>query len=97
MQWGLLPSLSSRDRVITEEHLKAFGFGFLQVLLVALTTQAIVHHAYVANFILALGVNVMWLANVTTATKGSKAAKWLYAVGAAMGSVSGSLLGELFL
>lgn len=62
-----------------------------------MTTVAIVNHAYVANFFLALSVNLFWLMNVTTATKGTKAQKWAYALGASSGSVSGAFLGNTFL
>ena len=58
-----------------------------------MTTVAIVKHAYVANFLLALMVNIFWVFNVKTATQGSKYEKWAYAIGASTGSVSGAILG----
>lgn len=62
-----------------------------------MTTVAIVKHAYIANFALALLVNIFWVFNVKTATQGSKAQKWGYALGASTGSVTGAFLGATFL
>ncbi len=80
-----------------KEKSKAALLGFGQVLFVSMTTVAIVKHAYVANFFLALMVNFFWLFNVKTATSGSKYEKWAYALGASSGSVVGAILGNQLL
>lgn len=75
---------------------KLFLTGGIYTLFVAMTTVFIAHQSYLANFFSALAVNLIWALNIKRMAEGTSKDRMAYALGAATGSVSGSLIGGMF-
>jgi hypothetical protein len=75
----------------TVEQWKLAGTGYGQVIFVAFNTVAIARYQLAANFATALMISLIWTYNVKRVAFGAAADRWFYAVGAACGSVSGTI------
>ena len=82
--------------LINMNHAKTFIFGFCQVALVSVSTYAIAHRDYLLAGIVAFGISWIWTANVRRAAVGSTLDRFLYASGAALGSMVGIVFGALW-
>jgi hypothetical protein len=69
---------------------KVFGFGFVQVMLVAVSTWMIANHHLVGCFLASFGVSLTWTVNVRGAVFGDWWHRSVYALGAALGTVTGA-------
>lgn len=76
---------TSRDRA------SLFGTGFLQVFCVGLNTVFIAQAAIYGNLLSGFLISYIWTRNVKRAAFGDEADRWCYALGAAFGSVAGSV------
>jgi hypothetical protein len=76
---------------LTATRLKLAGTGFVQVIFVAMNTVAIAHYALLANAATALMISYVWSHNVKRVAFGDEGDRWFYAIGAAAGSVSGTV------
>lgn len=77
-------------------RLRLLGTGFLQVIFVAMNTVFISHYELVANTFTALAISYIWTHNVKKLAFGDEGDRWAYAIGAAVGSVSGTVLAGCF-
>ena len=77
--------------------LNLFATGLIQLIFVAMTTVFISHQHYLANFLTALVVNLIWAFQVKRMVEGTATERLAYALGAATGSVTGSLIGGALL
>ena len=80
---------------LTSEHLsrlKLAATGFAQVIFVAANTTFIAHYQLVANLVTALAISYIWSHNVRRIAFGGEADRWAYSIGAAFGSVAGTVL-----
>lgn len=80
----------------TEPRLKLALTGFVQVIFVAANTVFIAHHELVANTVTAFAISYIWTHNVKKIAFGEEPDRWFYAVGAAVGSVSGTTIASMF-
>lgn len=71
---------------------KLAGTGFLQVVFVAMNTVFIAHYELLANFATGLAISLIWSWNVKRVAFGDTADRWSYALGAAFGSVTGTII-----
>lgn len=76
------------------DYVKIFGFGLLQVTLVAMNTKQIAQSHFFGAFVIGFSISLVWTFNVRSATKGGMAA-CLYSLGAACGTVLGMWLAIL--
>ena len=81
---------------ITKARLRIALTGFVQVIFVAANTVFIAHHELVGNTVTALAISYIWTHNVKKIAFGEEPDRWLYAVGAAAGSVSGTTIASMF-
>jgi hypothetical protein len=80
---------------IKQQRRALFLTGFLQVLLVAVNTYQIAHNHYVGAVIVGFGISWCWTANVKRVAFGNKTDRFIYAAGAAVGTISGLLLTKI--
>lgn len=66
-----------------------FLMGFLQVFLVVANTYFIAYKAIIGVALLAFSINYLWTHNVTRIAFGQESDRWIYSIGATLGSVSG--------
>lgn len=83
-------------KTIDKYKLKLLGTGFLQVIFVAANTVFIAHHELISNFLTAFMISYIWTHNVKKLAFGDAMDRWAYASGAALGSVSGTILASWF-
>ena len=76
---------------------KLFGMGFVQVFLVASNTVYISQFQLVGNAVTALGISYIWTHNVKKVAFGGEADRWAYALGAMLGSITGSTVAHYFI
>lgn len=76
----------------SKARLRLLSTGFLQVVFVSMNTVFIAHYQLLANTITALAVSYVWTHNVKKLAFGDEGDRWAYAIGAAIGSVSGTVL-----
>ena len=69
--------------------------GFVQVIFVAMNTVFIAHYQLLANTVTAFAISYIWTHNVKKVAFGDEPDRWFYAVGAAAGSVCGTVLAGL--
>ena len=79
-------------KTIDKYKLKLAGTGFLQVIFVAANTVFIAHYQLLANFLTAFMISYIWTHNVKKLAFGDAMDRWAYASGAALGSVTGTML-----
>lgn len=87
----------TRDKMnaLYDEHqskMKLFLTGFAQVLFVAGNTVFIAEHDLIPNFITGFMISLIWTYNVKKIAFGSNGDRFAYAFGAAVGSVTGSVI-----
>ena len=75
-----------------KDRAKLFGTGFLQVIFVAANTVFISRYALIGNVITAFMISLIWTFNVKRVAFGDTADRYFYAVGAALGSVTGTVI-----
>lgn len=68
-----------------------FGTGFLQVFFVGANTAFISHYALIGNLLTAFAISWIWTHNVKKVAFGDEKDRMAYAVGAALGSVTGTV------
>lgn len=66
--------------------------GFVQVVFVAMNTVFISQTELVANFLTAFAISFIWTWNVKRVAFGDNGDRWAYAIGAAIGSVTGTVI-----
>lgn len=66
--------------------------GFVQVIFVAANTVFIANHVLLANFLTGFAISLIWTWNVKRVAFGDNGDRWFYAMGAAIGSVSGTIV-----
>lgn len=66
--------------------------GFVQVIFVAANTVFISRYELVGNLLTAFAISFVWTYNVKRVAFGDRADRWFYAVGAALGSVAGTVI-----
>lgn len=71
---------------------KLAATGFVQVIFVAANTVFISRYELVGNLLTAFAISLVWTYNVKRVAFGDAADRWFYAGGAALGSVSGTIL-----
>lgn len=71
-------------------RLKLLGTGFLQVIFVAANTVFISRFELAGNAVTALLISYIWSWNVKRVAFGDEGDRWAYAIGACVGSVSGT-------
>lgn len=77
---------------INSQRARLCATGFAQVVFVAMNTVFIAHHALAANFVSGLAISLIWSWNVKRVAFGDTGDRWAYAVGAACGSVTGTII-----
>lgn len=82
---------------LTPSRLKLLGTGFVQVVFVAMNTVFIAHHALLSNFLTGFAISYVWSWNVKRVAFGDHGDRLAYAIGAAVGSVTGTVLAGLVL
>lgn len=75
--------------------MKLFFSGYLQVLLVAVNTVLLARANYVGVTAISFLISFVWSYNVKRTALGTLGDRLLYSTGAALGGLSGLLLGEL--
>lgn len=73
-------------------RLRLFGTAFLQVLFVACSTVFIANHQAVGVVVSAFAVSLVWTLNVRQVAIGGWPDRFVYATGAACGSLTGMYL-----
>lgn len=73
-------------------RLKLALTGFVQVVFVAANTVFISHYQLLGNLFTAFGISFIWTYNVKRIAFGDSMDRWAYAIGAALGSVTGTIL-----
>ena len=76
---------------IQQGRAKLFGTGFAQVICVSANTVFIAHYQLIANLTTALMLSLIWTWNVKKVAFGDWTDRWVYACGAALGSVAGTI------
>ena len=71
--------------------------GFVQVFLVAMNTVYIAKGNYPLAFLTSCGISYVWTRNVSRVALGREKDRWLYALGAATGCVTGMALARYLL
>lgn len=71
--------------------------GFLQVFFVGANTAFISHYALVGNLLTAFMISYIWTHNVKRIAIGDNKDRYAYAIGAALGSVGGTVAANLLL
>lgn len=66
--------------------------GFVQVVFVAMNTVFIAHYELLANFLTGFAISFIWTWNVKRVAFGDNGDRWAYSVGAAVGSVTGTVI-----
>lgn len=66
--------------------------GFVQVVFVAMNTVFISEYELVANLFTAFAISFIWTWNVKKVAFGDNGDRWAYAIGAAVGSVTGTVI-----
>lgn len=84
-------------KLFTWSRMRLAGMAYGQVIFVAFNTVAIARYELLANFITALLISLVWTFNVKRVAFGEAADRWFYAVGAAFGSVSGTIAADWLL
>ena len=74
-----------------------FGTGFIQVLFVAANTAFIAAYALLGNLLTAFAISWVWTYNVRRVVFGDNKDRLAYAVGAALGSVTGTVVANILL
>lgn len=87
--------MGTEETTAERYRLKLFGTGYLQVIFVAMNTVFIAHYELIANTFTALAISYIWTHNVKKLAFGDERDRWAYAIGAALGSVSGTVLAGL--
>jgi hypothetical protein len=82
---------------VTKSRAKLAATGFVQVIFVAFNTVAIARYELLANFLTAFMISLIWTYNVKRVAFGETAERWFYAIGAALGSVSGTVAAGVLL
>lgn len=80
---------------LTESRFRLLLTGFVQVIFVAMNTVFIAHYQLVANTVTAFAISYIWTHNVKKIAFGDEGDRWFYAIGAAGGSVCGTVLAGL--
>lgn len=75
--------------------MKLFITGFLQVFFVALNTWLITQQNYIGVAIVSFLISFIWTFNVKKVVFGSMTDRVIYSLGAAIGGLSGLLIGGL--
>lgn len=75
--------------------MKLFITGFLQVFFVALNTWLITQQNYIGVVIVSFLISFIWSFNVKKVAFGSMTDRVIYSLGAAIGGLSGLLIGGL--
>lgn len=84
-------------KCVTRERMRLAGTGFVQVFFVAANTAFIAAYALVANLLTAFAISWVWTHNVKKVAFGDEGDRVAYAVGAAIGSVSGTIVANWWL
>ncbi len=79
----------------TQDRLSLFATGLIQVLLVGLNTWQISHDKYIGAFIVGFLISFVWTWNVKKIAFGSTSDRFIYAFGAAVGTISGLMIAKL--
>lgn len=66
--------------------------GFVQVIFVAANTVFISRYELFGNLLTAFAISFVWTYNVKRVAFGDKGDRWAYAIGAALGSVTGTII-----
>jgi hypothetical protein len=80
-----------------KQRLRLFALAYMQVLLVAANTVFISQYELLGNAVTALLISYVWTHNVKKIAIGTEADRWTYAVGAMLGSVSGTVIARSLL
>lgn len=70
--------------------------GFLQVFFVAINTWLITKQQYVGVIIVSFLISFIWSFNVKKVAFGTMKDRLVYSLGAALGGLTGLLIGQLF-
>lgn len=81
---------------MNKESLKLLLTGFVQVALVSCNTYQIAHKQWVGIFVVGFLISLVWSWNVKKICFGSLKDRILYCSGAAIGSVTGCLVADLW-
>ena len=71
--------------------------GFVQVFLVAMNTVYVAKGNYGLAFVTSTGISYVWTRNVSRVALGRERDRWLYALGAATGCITGMALARYLL
>lgn len=89
--------LSEFRRLMTRDRVRLWVTGYVQVVFVAANTVFISHYQLLPNLITGFLISYVWTHNVKKVAFGDEPDRWAYAVGAALGSVSGTILAGVFI
>lgn len=76
---------------------KIFLTSFLQISLVAINTYLIQHLMWLGIFIVSFLISLLWAFNVAKISMSSRKEKFIYALGAGCGAITGLFILKLFL
>jgi hypothetical protein len=76
--------------------LKIASAGFIQVLLVCINTYQIAHEKWLGVFLIGFLISFSWSFNVKKIAFGSMQDRIFYALGAAVGSISGLFIAKMY-
>lgn len=85
-------TLQQQPKWLTNPRIRLALTGFVQVVFVAMNTVFIAHYELLANFLTGFAISFIWSWNVKKVAFGDTADRWFYAVGAAVGSVTGTII-----
>lgn len=81
---------------MNRESFKILLTGFIQVALVSCNTYQIAHKQWVGIFIVGFLISFTWSYNIKRVAFGTMRDRFLYCLGAAVGSVTGCLLADMW-
>lgn len=87
-----MPRPQPVEVAIVNERALLFGCGYVQVLLVALNTWQIANDHVAGAVIVGFLISLTWTFNVKRIAFGNRMDRFIYAGGAALGTLSGILL-----
>jgi hypothetical protein len=77
--------------------LKIFFTAFLQIALVAINTYLITHLIWIGIFFVSFFISMLWAYNVSKVALSHKVDKFIYALGAGCGAITGLIVLQFFL
>lgn len=80
-----------------KEDFKLFSTGFLQVFFVAINTYFIANLYYIGIAFVAFSISFIWSFNIKKIAFGTNKDRFIYSIGAMLGSLFGTFVSQLIL